>query len=129
MELNLNSEDFNILQIIHNLYHERIQYELETLNKDSERYKYLCNLISTTSNININDINNVFEKALKIQNKKPWRKLSEENKISKILEYCEEKKFNEETKNKLLNAVKNKKLKIANVDYDIENMKIININF
>lgn len=129
MELNLNSEDFNILQIIHNLYHERIQNELEILDKDSDRYKYLSNMILTTSNININDMNNVFEKALKIQCKKPWRRLPEENKITKIEEYCKEKGLDEDKKNKLINAVKNKKLKVADVDYDIENIKINNIKF
>ena len=39
MEINLNNEDFDIFYIRHILYNERIQNELNTLNKDSDRYK------------------------------------------------------------------------------------------
>ena len=127
MEINFNNEEFNIFQIRHNLYHERIQNELDTLNKDSERYKYLNNMISSASNIN--DINSALDKGTRMNYKKPWRRLSEENKIIKIEEYCKEKELDDEKKNKLINAVKNKKLKIVDVNYDVENIKIININF
>lgn len=129
MEININNEDFDIFYIRHNLYNERIQNEINTLNKDSERYKYLNNMISNTSNINIMEMNNTYEDAKKIKCKKPWRRLPENYKIIKIEEYCKEKNINDENKNKLLTALKNKKLKIVNVDYDVENTKIININF
>jgi len=128
-EINFNNDDFNIFYIKHKLYEERIQNELKTLNKDSDRYKKLNNMILNISNINTNEINEISEKAFKIQCKKPWRRLPETYKITKIEEYCKEKNINDENKFKLINAVKNKKLKIADVNYDVENIKIIDINF
>ena len=127
--ININEDDFDIFYIRHKLYNERIQNEIKELKQDEERYKYLNNLISTSSNINNDDINNTFDKVMKLQCKKPWRSLQENYKITKIQEYCEEKGLDDEKKNKLINAVKTKKLKTADVNYDIENIKIIDIKF
>ena len=125
--ININSNEFNIHYIIHKLYTERIQNELETLDKNSDRYNYLNNLLSTNTN-NTGLMETLKSVSIK-QCKKPWRRLPENYKITKIEEYCKEKNINDENKNKLLTALKNKKLKIVNVDYDVENTKIININF
>ena len=104
--------------------------------------KYQTMLINNNNNNNpiikekINNIDNFLDQEKKHNQKQPWCKLGNGTKIRKINEYVNEysikNKLNDEDKKKLKSYLKKsmerKKLqRVKDVQYDIENQKIINI--
>ncbi len=105
--------------------------------------KYQTMLINNNNNNNnpvvkekINNIDNFLDQEKQHNQKQPWCKLGNGTKIRKLNEYVNEysikNKINDEEKKKLKSYLKKsmerKKLqRVKDVQYDIENQKIINI--
>ena len=76
-------------------------------------------------------INNMRENALCGQLRRPWIRLSEEHKMKQLLIYLTDKIPDEimrkQELEKYVLLINTKKLKSKNVEYDVDNGKIINI--
>jgi hypothetical protein len=111
------------------LFIERIQNELIELKEDTERYKYLNDILTQINSKNITTIIETIDQVNSNEYKKKWFRLSEYHKISKIKEYVIEKNL-QSIENDLIKAIKEKKLNtIKEVTYDNVNLKITKIKF
>lgn len=110
------------------MFVDRINREIKDIDKDSERYKYLMNVLEGLPRDNSENLTTVLEKVSSSVYGKEWRKLPEFHKIQKIKQYLSEKYGDEdytEIEKKIIKLVSEKKLGTAKcVEYDTKTMSI-----
>lgn len=125
--------NFDISNIVTSLAIERINLEitdLENLNEIDSNSTLRINYLKDLLIIVQSNKEDILDKINKYQFNKQWNKLSDTNKIVKIIEFCNNKNIDDVIKSKLINAIKNKLLKTnKQVTYDMENEFILSINF
>ena len=117
------------------------QYKYKKLYVDKKKkYRDLATgrrIIDNLTENEINNLDNILEKANTKIYQTSWTKLGQSLKINRIYYFIEslskqynlDKEYTTKLQDELLNAIKTKKItKSDQVDYDIENGKIINIH-
>ena len=132
--ISISDRNLNLINIKSELYKQRLNNEinylnsLETTEDNNKRKDYLKSALDSTE---INTaakkdemINDEMRQISEKEFKKCWVRMAIPYKIIKVEEYCKEKDIDDETKNKYIEMVKEKKLKTKNVDYDNKICKI-----
>lgn len=132
--ISISDRNLNLINIKSELYKQRLNNEinylnsLETTEDNDKRKDYLKSVLDSTE-INTTAkkdemINDEMRQISEKEFKKCWVRMAIPYKIIKVEEYCKEKDIDDETKNKYIEMVKEKKLKTKNVEYDNKICKI-----
>lgn len=132
--ISISDRNLNLINIKSELYKQRLNNEINYLNSleitedNNKRKDYLKSVLDSTE---INTaakkdemINDEMRQISEKEFKKCWVRMAIPYKIIKVEEYCKEKDIDDETKNKYIEMVKEKKLKTKNVEYDNKICKI-----
>jgi hypothetical protein len=121
--------ELDIDNIKKHLFIERINFELKDLNKKSDRYKYLIDILNQLNSQTNDTLDETLDKVNSDEYKKKWFRLSKFHKLIKLKEYIIEKNL-QSIEKELIKAIEDKQLYTAKeVTYDNVNLKIVKLKF